>query len=420
MADLRIMTFNIRGAHFGDGVNEWHNRLDLNVRTILKYAPDLIGFQEVHLKNMEDYRAHLSGYQFELGPPYNDEEPFQYPAIAWKPDRLRRVEGGGFWLSQTPEVHSASWDTRCIRSASWVRLEWLENSSSFVHLNTHLDHISEEARVEGTRLILRQMGEICAPGTPQVVTGDFNCLPGSVPYQLFQEAGFVDAYLAAGHFSPMMTYHGFQDRAVVESLTGFDRIDWILLRNWHPVLRVKDSYRAEDAEPPVYPSDHYPVVADLRSIRQKPAAGDPLLLDPHSLLPHPDWLVERGAPLKGHDIEDLRVAVGWDRMEGSYDRILRNSYTHFSAHAGDQLVGFVDVISDGIADAFLVDLMVHPAYQRQGLGQSLVGSAIKSLKADGIRVIQVVFEPELEPFYRASGFHILSAGIIDTWNEPVS
>lgn len=154
------------------------------------------------------------------------------------------------------------------------------------------------------------------------------------------------------------------------------------------------------------------------TIHQEPTAINPPLLELHSLLPHPDWLIERGAPLKGHDIEDLRVAVGWDRMEGAYDRILKNSYTHFSAVAGDQLVGFLDVISDGIGDALLVDLMVHPAYQRQGLGQALVGSAIKSLKADGIRAIQVIFERELEPFYQKCGFQLLGAGMIDTWNEP--
>jgi GNAT superfamily N-acetyltransferase len=127
--------------------------------------------------------------------------------------------------------------------------------------------------------------------------------------------------------------------------------------------------------------------------------------------------IRRNAKLSGKQIEDLRVAVGWDRMEGYYDRILARSYAHFSVHDDDgSPIAFVNVISDGIADAFLVDLIVHPDYQAKGIGQALVTQAIAELRDDGIRVIEVIFEPHLAPFYRACGFYILQSGIIDTWN----
>jgi GNAT superfamily N-acetyltransferase len=125
----------------------------------------------------------------------------------------------------------------------------------------------------------------------------------------------------------------------------------------------------------------------------------------------------RNEKLDGALIEDLRVAIGWDRMDGYYDRILARSYTHFSVNDnGGSLIAFVNVISDGIADAYLVDLMVHPDYQGKGIGHALVAQAIDELRADGIRTIQVIFEPRLEPFYRACGFQILQSGIIDTWD----
>jgi endonuclease/exonuclease/phosphatase family metal-dependent hydrolase len=256
------MSFNIRGAYFEDGVNHWQHRSSLNVRTILNYLPDLIGFQELHDRNLETYLEHLKGYAFDLGPAYNNSPPFQYPAIAWNPSRIRKVESDGFWLSLTPEERSASWETNCIRSANWSRFSWLETGISFIHLNTHLDHISEEARVEGTKLILNRLKESDDKGIPQIITGDFNCLPGSQAYQLFIGSGFRDAYLQAGYSNPVMTYHGFLGSAVTESLTGFDRIDWVLLRRWPEFFRVHDWRRAEDADPPVYPSDHYPVIVD--------------------------------------------------------------------------------------------------------------------------------------------------------------
>jgi GNAT superfamily N-acetyltransferase len=131
----------------------------------------------------------------------------------------------------------------------------------------------------------------------------------------------------------------------------------------------------------------------------------------------PTRTISRNAKISGKQIADLRVAVGWDRMEGYYDRILAQSYAHFSVHGDDgSLIAFVNVISDGIGDAFLVDLMVHPDDQGKGIGQALITQAINDLRADGIRAIEVIFEPHLESFYRACGFHIMQSGIIDTWS----
>jgi GNAT superfamily N-acetyltransferase len=126
------------------------------------------------------------------------------------------------------------------------------------------------------------------------------------------------------------------------------------------------------------------------------------------------YQIQRGAYLNGAQIEELRVAVGWDRMQGKYDLILARSYAHYSIADDSHLIGFVNVISDGVADAFLVDLMVHPDFQHQGIGKALIAHAINDLKAEGIRCIQSIFAPELEPFYQVCGFHIVKAGIIDT------
>jgi GNAT superfamily N-acetyltransferase len=130
--------------------------------------------------------------------------------------------------------------------------------------------------------------------------------------------------------------------------------------------------------------------------------------------------VKRDEPVGAREIEDLRAEVGWDRFEDKYDRVLLNSYAHFTARDEGRLVAFVNVISDGIGDAFLVDLLVHPRYQRRGLGRSLVEAAISEISTDGVRCIQVTFHPELEGFYRKCGFHVFKAGIIDnTQRETV-
>jgi endonuclease/exonuclease/phosphatase family metal-dependent hydrolase len=256
---LSIMTYNIRGALYDDGANSWPYRAPLNVRLLQQHTPDLIGFQEVHQENLAIFQEN-HGYTQLRGTPYNDHAPFQYTSIAFNTQHLRLLDSGGFWLSETPEVHSRSWDTSCIRSATWAKLEWLEIGVTFLHLNTHLDHISELARVEGTKLILQYLGKT---NLPMVVTGDFNCPPKSAAYRLFEEHGFEDAYSLAGHRDVRWTYHGYQGQAFTPHTLDFDRIDWILLRNWPGNMHVESCMILEDADPPLYPSDHYPVFVKI-------------------------------------------------------------------------------------------------------------------------------------------------------------
>jgi hypothetical protein len=56
---LRVMTFNIANAidSEDDGDNAWVHRAPLNVATIKRYAPDVIGFQQCDEGNLATYRA---------------------------------------------------------------------------------------------------------------------------------------------------------------------------------------------------------------------------------------------------------------------------------------------------------------------------------------------------------------------------
>lgn len=60
------------------------------------------------------------------------------------------------------------------------------------------------------------------------------------------------------------TFHGFEGGqywAARHHMAG--RIDWILTLDGEETLRTLSCMIAHDQEPPVYPSDHYPVVSDL-------------------------------------------------------------------------------------------------------------------------------------------------------------
>jgi endonuclease/exonuclease/phosphatase family metal-dependent hydrolase len=266
---LRVMTFNVRGSNYRDGLNVWENRAPLNVETIKHYALHLIGFQELQGGNLETYQEKLPEYDYVLGPEASDKAPHQFNAIFYDPERLEVLDSGGFWLSKTPERLSASWRTSCIRSANWVNLRCPDSGLSFLHLNTHLDHVSRSARLEGSRLILRKIAEmqkVQGKDIPAIVTGDFNCTPDSLPYSNFMEDGFVDTYLAAGSDTgDAGTFHAFEGSRYTERSHGPERIDWVLLRDPRHRIRVLSqlTVRDHDRESGIYPSDHYPVLAEL-------------------------------------------------------------------------------------------------------------------------------------------------------------
>ena len=132
-------------------------------------------------------------------------------------------------------------------------------------------------------------------------------------------------------------------------------------------------------------------------------------------------VIIKNGTVEPKEIEGLRAAVGWDRSEGTYEHVLQRHYAYYTVRADDgTLVGYVSVLSDGIADAFLLDLMIHPEHQRVGLGRRLVGAVVSDAKLAGIKCVQVTFADHLEPFYARCGLHIFRGGIIEfdnmAWN----
>ena len=77
------------------------------------------------------------------------------------------------------------------------------------------------------------------------------------------------------------------------------------------------------------------------------------------------------------------------------------------------LVGFLNVLWDGFAHAWIQDLMVAEAFRRQGIGVALVSEVRSQASAAGCKWLHVDFDDDLRPFYyRACGFTPSSAGLM--------
>ena len=117
------------------------------------------------------------------------------------------------------------------------------------------------------------------------------------------------------------------------------------------------------------------------------------------------------------EICDLRQSVGWNRMEKEMADPRLTSFYHIAVYEEEnqKIIGFVDSVSNGVTDAYIQDLMVHPDFQGKGLGSELMNKMIDYLKKAGIYMISVLYDEDLKDFYSRFGFYNLLCGQMETY-----
>lgn len=256
---MKIMSCNVRYCGADDGLNRWERRKDLCVRILRQRSPDIICCQELWAPQFDDLSAALPAYgswaiiDRSYGPnPSN--------GIFYRRDRFRPTATGGYWLSKTPEVPgSRDWGSDNVRFANWVVLQDAASGLEFRVVNTHLDHISQEARENQARVVVDEAARQ-GPSLPQVLTGDMNSDAPNPAIAVFKVGGWVDAHEAVhGPGDPGHTYHAFLGEAYASAI---GKMDWIFLRG---PLRAVSAEVVRDAEGGRFPSDHYFLEAVLEA-----------------------------------------------------------------------------------------------------------------------------------------------------------
>lgn len=110
-------------------------------------------------------------------------------------------------------------------------------------------------------------------------------------------------------------------------------------------------------------------------------------------------------------IADLREAVGWNRMEDALRREEQTNLIEIGFMEDERLIGYLCVVSNGVTDAYIQDVMVHPEYQRQGIGTGMMQLALVCIREKGIPMVSVIYGNEaLRPFYEKFGFCTMFCG----------
>lgn len=295
---IRVMTFNLRYASAADGANAWVNptqspqRREVAVSVLTNRAPDIVGFQEGEDGQLDFLAASLPGYGFERRRPSGGGGN-ENAAFAWNTNRVALLDrgvyslgtapGGSYWNNTPgtpfdPYAFFPGMGLNFPRIALWGRFRWLPTGQEFLFTTTHFD-FNDEPQVRSAALITddslsraRRM-----PMSPlALVVGDFNCSHLDRAWALFTgtlatngiTGDFKDAWFDLyGSWFSSGTLHGFAGGTPPES----QRIDWILHRGGFTGVHAQVLYDScvatnltNGSSRTQYPSDHYPVMADLR------------------------------------------------------------------------------------------------------------------------------------------------------------
>jgi endonuclease/exonuclease/phosphatase family metal-dependent hydrolase len=253
---VKLMTYNIKFDDKNDQVNNWNNRKE-NLIGLLKYhQPNIFGTQEGLFNQLEDIDNALSDYTYVGVAREDGKQEGEYSAIFYDSTLFMLKSSGNFWLSETPDKPSKGWDAANTRICTWAHFENGESGKSFYVFNAHFDHVGVEARKNSIKLITKKVNEIAA-NSAVIVMGDFNFTNDSEPYQLITK-NLSDSYLISekAPYGPEATFNAFRFSEMPKR-----RIDYIFVNDGVEVL----SYATlSDSKEMHYPSDHFPVQAQIR------------------------------------------------------------------------------------------------------------------------------------------------------------
>ena len=252
-SEIKVMSYNIRlssGTEKADSIYHWQHRKEASLNLMHEENPTVFGLQEACPDQMDYMVENLPEYGY-IGVGRDDgKRKGEHMSIFYLKDEVELIDGGTFWLSETPDQVSKGWDAACFRTCTWAVLKKKDTGKKFVYLNTHLDHKGKVAREESIKLIVARAEQITGGKLPVFITADFNSPTSNAIFKPMQEA-MLDARVEAPVTDDRGTLNcwGTTPPGVV--------IDHVFYRGAEAqkfeVLRDKD-YGAP------YVSDHYPVM----------------------------------------------------------------------------------------------------------------------------------------------------------------
>ena len=257
--ELKIMSFNVRTTLTESNTdNNWDNRKGACVALIKEHMPSLIGVQEAK------YNAHWTYLKEQLADEYsgfgvnrdNGQESGsgETMGILYNKSVLQKLDGGTFWLSETPDIPSKGFGANYSRCATWGIFKHRATGKKICYINTHIDHQSAQAKVEGMKLISRFFQQYRKDHL-LFLTADFNMVSSHEAMDVIESYMHNTREVAPEALTDYdRTYNGFNE-------STFSIIDHIYCSN---DLKVVEYHTINEDYGVPFVSDHYPIYAIIK------------------------------------------------------------------------------------------------------------------------------------------------------------
>ncbi len=105
------------------------------------------------------------------------------------------------------------------------------------------------------------------------------------------------------------------------------------------------------------------------------------------------------------------------RTPAQLERSFRNSAVAVYACDGDRVIGKARALSDGVCNAYVVDLWTQSAYRRRGVGRHMLEALCARLPGQHV----CLWTDDAPAFYAASGFAARGTAferVVGQWLDP--
>ncbi len=250
----RIMSYNLRCEDVNGVAAD--QRRDIVAEQIRQVQPDSFGVQEATAAWMKSLTKQLPAYSWvglerDNGKAAN--KGGEACAVFYLKAKYQLLDHGDFWLSDTPDQPSIGPGAACKRICTWAKLKDRRTGAVYVHVNTHFDHVSEEARVLGAQIVTAYINEHFE-GLPVVFTADLNTKAGGEAYRTMT-ANLFDTRLAAADSVSFGTFHACRPETHAD-----DYIDFVLCSENIQALTYRTVTAGVNGR---FVSDHFPIYADV-------------------------------------------------------------------------------------------------------------------------------------------------------------
>lgn len=118
-------------------------------------------------------------------------------------------------------------------------------------------------------------------------------------------------------------------------------------------------------------------------------------------------ILKEYAVYKEAEILGLYTSVGWTNYTDN-PTMLRNAYLNslkiYGAYVDDKLIGIIRVVGDGYSVIFIQDLLVHPEFQRKGVGTLLLKKVLCEYDSVYQKHLMTEDTEKTTLFYKSLGF----------------